>query len=459
MRQKQLPRFSAFLLVFITPTGCASTELNYNTLDLASSTDDLMMHQVYYNLANFIDSDLAYPAQAVISGGTASTTDNLSANLNAPWNSAANATTQLVGTLAAASTRSLTSIAGSSMASTTLGVSGTALRSQNWAYAPITEAFRARRLMALYRHAVAGDDAALLRDYPKIYQAVSHNRNACVADQDGLPVYGKHDGTRLAASVQQTLKQAQEAVDAALKSFNEADAAAKAAAQKFEGMKGLSTNEAKAAEEEKLKTKQAADLAKTAWNSAKIQLANLQASSAGASGADLSIPTSFSRCVTSFGQQGGAQITAGSDSYSTMRPDPYYLQGPSCVLCLRYSRSLDKSVLVVNPDLQGQWLHWRALPGAAKPDNYDPNDVYLGQYGHYLLFVAAGQEQKAAKFALFILAAATQSDTGGGAAGGAGSGGASAGGKAAAAEVGTPPPPPASLTLQNLPGGISVITP
>ena len=37
--------------------GCASAELNSNTLDLASTTDDLLTQQVFYNLSNFIDSD------------------------------------------------------------------------------------------------------------------------------------------------------------------------------------------------------------------------------------------------------------------------------------------------------------------------------------------------------------------------------------------------------------------
>ena len=44
-------------------SGCASTQLNENTLDLAESTDNLLTKQVKYNLAQFIDSQMAIPAQ------------------------------------------------------------------------------------------------------------------------------------------------------------------------------------------------------------------------------------------------------------------------------------------------------------------------------------------------------------------------------------------------------------
>jgi hypothetical protein len=71
-----------------------------------------MMQQVFYNLSNFIDSDLAYAAQAVVSSGTATTSDTL----------------------------------------------GGSFSYDNWAYAPVADAFRARRLMALYRFAVTGDE-------------------------------------------------------------------------------------------------------------------------------------------------------------------------------------------------------------------------------------------------------------------------------------------------------------
>jgi hypothetical protein len=46
-----------------------------------------MMQQVFYNLSNFIDSDLAYAAQAVVSSGTATTSDTLGGSFSYPLTS------------------------------------------------------------------------------------------------------------------------------------------------------------------------------------------------------------------------------------------------------------------------------------------------------------------------------------------------------------------------------------
>jgi hypothetical protein len=322
--------------------GCASTALNYNTLDLASTTNDLLSRQVLYNLSNFIDSDLAYPAQVVINSGTASTSDTISANYSTPLTSAITTTAQTVRTVAASPSTATTSLATGVRAGESAGASGTDVRTQNWAYAPITNAFQARRLMALYRYAVNGDDELLRKTYPKIFQSVTHTRNVCLLDDKGNPVT-------------------------------------------ISATKGA----------DKPPPGQAA------------------------------IDVSFSRCVTSWGSGNQLTATTGSDSSTTMRPDPYYLQGPGCVLCIS---SAYKRKLVVNPRLSGHWLHWRASTGASgtRPDTYNEGDISLGRFGHYELFVDPHQSEKFPEFVAFILAASTQSDTGGGSS--AGGGGASQGG-------------------------------
>jgi hypothetical protein len=123
-------------------------------------------------------------------------------------------------------------------------------------------------------------------------------------------------------------------------------------------------------------------------------------------------------------------MTEGSETYTNMEPDPYYEQGPACVIC-KDERICEGRKSCVNPALTGNWLHWRALAGASRPDYYRPGDVSLGNYGHYELFVDPDHQENVAKFALFVLAAATQSDTSGGSSaggGGATSGGGSSGG-------------------------------
>lgn len=442
--------------------GCASSELNYNTLDLASTTNDLMMQQVFFNLANFIDSDLAYPAQAVISSGTASTADTASANVTTPLSSAVTATSQFVRTVAATSSTALTGVGTSVRSGASLGLTGTALRSQNWAYAPVTEAFRARRLMALYRYAVTGDDGKLLTDYPKIYQSVSHARNTCLTDDNGRPIIAVNPVPPNARKADAASSAAQLALNQAVAKVAEADkaakdAAAKAAAASDPTEKAAAMASAKSAEKAAADAKD--DMEKANESLIRAQRVAAETYAAGGPPSGMAYKSGFSRCVTSIAQPStsGITIQMGSDTYSTMTPDPYYLKRPSCVLCLAYSRALDKSVLVVNPDLKGNWLHWRALPGASSPDNYGSNDKFLGQYGHYELFAAAGQEEKVAKFVVFVLAAATQSDTGGGAA--AGGGGTSAGGGGAKAAAVAPQAFP-TVNLLGIPNSdLSVAVP
>jgi hypothetical protein len=154
----------------------------------------------------------------------------------------------------------------------------------------------------------------------------------------------------------------------------------------------------------------------------------------------ISLPA-FSRCVNGYsvtgtGQGGGVPtMSQGTQTFTSMERDPYYLKGPTCVICNDPTQA-DKNG--INRNLSGGWLHWRALPTASasrKPDNYESGDNYLGVHGHYEFFVARGQEMKVPKFAIFIMAAATQSDTAAGGAGG-GAGGGASGGSAGTATAG-----------------------
>ena len=151
----------------------------------------------------------------------------------------------------------------------------------------------------------------------------------------------------------------------------------------------------------------------------------------------LYIATKYTRCLTTQTQTQGSQFsfTQGSDSTSSMVPDPYYLRGPTCVLCA------SPKGLIVNWRLKGAWLHWRALPGAsgARQDTYKVGDVPLGRFGHYELFVDPGQQSKFPEFVMFVLAASTQSDTSSAGSGGAGGGNGSAQAKQALQGLGILP--------------------
>jgi hypothetical protein len=272
-------------VVVLALGGCASAELTYNTLDLASSTDDLMTEQVFHNLSNFIDSDLAYPAQLVLGSGSATTSDTLSANYTNPLTAAiqttstvAAASLQVTNTLAkAVSTGSsgntttttaatqTTSPLGpglqtqSGRASSSLGLGAQAVRSQLWSYVPVTDAFRAARLMALYHYVIYGSAypgnsvryaQAMREEYPLINRAVNRTESACLADANGKTILGKNLPFVVTAQGQSVYKNAdarltaKEAINTA-KHFSDAAQAVNEAASQLSNADTLSMKVAK----------------------------------------------------------------------------------------------------------------------------------------------------------------------------------------------------------------------
>jgi hypothetical protein len=54
-------------------SGCASTQLNYNTADLANSLNSLAKKQIFFNLGQALTDPEFVPSQVTISIGTAQT--------------------------------------------------------------------------------------------------------------------------------------------------------------------------------------------------------------------------------------------------------------------------------------------------------------------------------------------------------------------------------------------------
>jgi hypothetical protein len=128
--------FAALLL-----GGCASAQLNFNTVDVTSSFADLMTRQVLANLSRYIDDPEALPAQADIAAGTVQTSNSVTPAITGP----------LTQSIAFGATGAITSSAVTG-ASTT-GTFSDAWQ-QNWNLAPITDANTLRNLRAIYRYAV-----------------------------------------------------------------------------------------------------------------------------------------------------------------------------------------------------------------------------------------------------------------------------------------------------------------
>ncbi len=164
--------------------GCASSQLNYNTLDIASTTDSLLTKQILYNFAAFLDSEAAIPAQVTVSSGNATTSNSITPTLSTPFDTGLSVTRTIVTAAAASTTNTNTS----SVASGTAGLSASDSWNQSWAYAPVTDPDRLKRLQALYRYAVEWSDLRevgvrkFVANFPLVPKTVSYNTPICLRD-------------------------------------------------------------------------------------------------------------------------------------------------------------------------------------------------------------------------------------------------------------------------------------
>jgi hypothetical protein len=148
--------------------ACASTQLNYNTLDLASTVDNLLTSQIVFNLGRFLVDPYANPAQVSIPSGSVTTTNQGSLTGVTPVNTAATATLQSA-TAAGAVLPAITSVVTNSVASATITPSVGNQASQNWTLMTDTDSDQERRLRALYRYAThATSEKDLCTEYPLI---------------------------------------------------------------------------------------------------------------------------------------------------------------------------------------------------------------------------------------------------------------------------------------------------
>lgn len=137
-----------WVVVCILASGCASTQLNHNTADLASSLNSLTKKQIFYNLAQAIEDPEFVPSQATISIGTAQTANSVTPSISVPlappfatttrFTSAANPSAQYGAQIGAISP--------------TLGLQVTDAWNQSWTMVPANSSNQLRRLRALYQY-------------------------------------------------------------------------------------------------------------------------------------------------------------------------------------------------------------------------------------------------------------------------------------------------------------------
>lgn len=132
------------------------------------SSDQLITDQILHNLAAFIDSPAAFPAQVTISSGTAQTTGTLGGKIS-------NQAKEIDSSTAAAAVHTFKSYLPG------VEVSPQASWTQSWNFDNVTDTDQLRRLTALYRFAIDNNEAALIRNYPPITKTVTTKitKDAC----------------------------------------------------------------------------------------------------------------------------------------------------------------------------------------------------------------------------------------------------------------------------------------
>jgi hypothetical protein len=73
-----------YVAVCFLGSGCASTQLNYNAADLASSLNSLTKRQIFFNLDQAINDPEFVPSQVTISIGTAQTANAITPSISVP---------------------------------------------------------------------------------------------------------------------------------------------------------------------------------------------------------------------------------------------------------------------------------------------------------------------------------------------------------------------------------------
>jgi hypothetical protein len=72
------------IISILTLTSCASSQVNYNTLDIASTYDQLITKQVTFNLRKTYENPYGIPAFVKVSNQTATTQNSITPTFTLP---------------------------------------------------------------------------------------------------------------------------------------------------------------------------------------------------------------------------------------------------------------------------------------------------------------------------------------------------------------------------------------
>jgi hypothetical protein len=139
--------------------SCTSALLNSNTLDVATTVDDLATRQVIFNLARTRENQFALPSQVQISSGQVTANTSFTPSISAPLDPAIGGSINQAAATTTSRTYSLPQIGAS--------VSGAASAQDSWSINLVQDPEQLRRLRLLYQYG-AGQITAkdLICQYP-----------------------------------------------------------------------------------------------------------------------------------------------------------------------------------------------------------------------------------------------------------------------------------------------------
>jgi hypothetical protein len=152
---------AAALMALLLSSGCASTQLNYNTVDIGSTIDSVYTRQTLSNLSKFIDDPNAIPSQVYLTAGTVQTLNTVNPSISFPFAPQIANTTQTKPTPTLSSVSTLAGVGGN--------ISGTNSAQQNYNIGPVSDSNILRNQRVLYRHAVFGTPIKGNYEVPRVF--------------------------------------------------------------------------------------------------------------------------------------------------------------------------------------------------------------------------------------------------------------------------------------------------
>jgi hypothetical protein len=350
MHEPRWPRAAAVVAVILLSSGCSSTQLNHNTLDLASTVGDLQTKQVLYNLSLFIDNSGAIPTHIDLSSGAASTTDSVTPTVTAPLGIGTQALNSATRTVSNAPSSVAQLQNTRTIAAPGLSVAASDLWTQNWNYQPVIDGDELRRLQALYKFALG----------QSTYSGCARDRYECEHSFDQGDLRREYPTIKKAINV--TYNNAAEANSMYCPNI------------------GISST---------------------------VFRANTYGKTVDKSGAptigDDGKPTGNKpELVRAYCTSIASQIAV---------PDERYLQLPSCILCL--GENVFAYGPNTHPDINPRLAHLGGASRRRwllfERDELPPDAELLGQYGQHDLFIRRRDRWKLSEFTLFVLTATAQS--------------------------------------------------